>query len=149
MGLRFVLENDANVDAYCVSSTYGYAIKAAAHHGSEKVKRMLLDTGANVNARGGYHGKSSQAAARYSRVKLVHVLLDAGADVNAQGGSYENALVSARQQSHKEVVKVLRRAGARAYHVGNVSLLMESALMLRVLAALMNVEIRRSRAPRK
>jgi ankyrin repeat protein len=85
--------------------------KAASVSGHKKVVRILLDTGAEVNAQGGKYGNALQAASLYGYKKLVRILLEARVDVNAQGGEYGNALQAASWHSHK-VVQMLLDAGA-------------------------------------
>ena len=50
--------------------------------------QMLLDKGAEVNARGGKYGNALQAASQGGHKKVIQILLDKGAEVNAQGGFY-------------------------------------------------------------
>jgi hypothetical protein len=59
---------------------------------NEIVSLLILETGADVNAQGGYHGNALQAASARGHDKIVALLLDKGADVNVEGGQYSNAL---------------------------------------------------------
>jgi ankyrin repeat protein len=59
------------------------------------VVKVLLDTGAEVNAQGGLYGSALQAASVQGHEKVVQMLLNAGADVNAEGGYYGDALRAA------------------------------------------------------
>ncbi|KAK3946522.1 ankyrin repeat-containing domain protein, partial [Pseudoneurospora amorphoporcata] len=73
----------------------------------EGVVRLLLDHGADVNARGGTYDTALQAAAVGRRqgvidegggpgwLNVAKALLDYGADVNARGGKYGTALQAA------------------------------------------------------
>ena len=79
---------------------YGNAIQAAVctvtgDHVLEVVQ-LLLDKGADVNAKGGKYGNALQAAVREvtgdNVFEVVQLLLDSGADVNARGGLYGTAL---------------------------------------------------------
>jgi hypothetical protein len=47
---------------------YGTALQAACHYGYEPTVRTLLEVGADVNLKGGYHGDALQAAARIGPV---------------------------------------------------------------------------------
>src|SRR5437773_163750 len=62
----------------------------ASRNGHERVVRVLLEAGADVNAaagRGGiFSGTALQGASRNGHERVVRVLLEAGADVNAAAG---------------------------------------------------------------
>jgi preprotein translocase subunit YajC len=53
---------------------------------------LLLEKGAEVNARGGEYGNALQAASLERHDNIVQSLLEKekGAEVNAQGGGYGN-----------------------------------------------------------
>ncbi|KAF1966679.1 ankyrin, partial [Bimuria novae-zelandiae CBS 107.79] len=76
------------------------------------VVKLLLDTGADVNAQGGEYGNALQAASERGHKQVVKLLLNTGADVNAQGERYGNALQAASERGHEQVVKLLLDAGA-------------------------------------
>ncbi|KAK5213084.1 hypothetical protein LTR47_006963 [Exophiala xenobiotica] len=63
------------------------ALLWASKGGHEKVVRILLDHGADVNAEGGQYGNALQAALKGGHEKMVLMLVDRGADVNAEGGN--------------------------------------------------------------
>ncbi|PVH72616.1 hypothetical protein DL98DRAFT_432865, partial [Cadophora sp. DSE1049] len=63
---------------------YGNALQAAINEGQEAVAKLLLDSGADVNAQGGHYGNVLQVAAWKGSEAVVKVLLDSEADVNAQ-----------------------------------------------------------------
>ncbi len=91
------------------------ALQRACHWESFNAVKLLLDSGAKVNARGGYFGTALQAACARSdpRVDLVTLLLERGADVNAQGGHYGNALqASCDNDDEGVVIATLLEAGA-------------------------------------
>ena len=92
--------------------------------GLYKSLTILLDRGAEVNARGGYYGNALQVASSKGHNQVVQILLDKGADVNAQGGYYGNALQAALSGGHIQVVQTLLNKGA------DVTLKMNSMTML-------------------
>lgn len=57
--------------------------------------RLLLESGADVNASGGQYGSMLQAVSYWSDDSIVRLLLESGADVNAQGGLYGTTLNAA------------------------------------------------------
>ena len=91
---------------------YGNPLQAASSNGHLSTVKLLLDSGANVNAQGGFFGNALQAAAQSSSYEVVVLLLERGADVNAQGGLYGNALQAATCKSNKQVIYLLFDRGA-------------------------------------
>ena len=84
----------------------------AAEHGHERMVKLLLDKGADVNAQDGEYGNALRAASARGHETVVKLLLDRNANVNAQGRRYGNALQQASAKGHKAVVKLLLDRGA-------------------------------------
>jgi ankyrin repeat protein len=84
----------------------------AAEFGHQRMVKLLLDKGADVNVKGGAYGNALQAASEGGHEAVVKLLLENGADVNAQGGEYGNALKAASEGGHEAVVKLLLENGA-------------------------------------
>lgn len=61
----------------------GDQLLAASSEVQEKLVQMLLDKGANINARGGKYGNALQAASSEGHDQVMLMLLDNGAGVNA------------------------------------------------------------------
>jgi ankyrin repeat protein len=80
--------------------------------GQYEMAKLLLNKGADVNARGGEYGNALQAASLGGHEQVVKLLLDKGSDVNARGGVYGNALQAASDRGHEQVVKMLLDKGA-------------------------------------
>jgi ankyrin repeat protein len=59
------------------------ALQAASVRDHEKVARMLLDAGAEINAQGGEYGNALCAASQHGHEKVVQMLLSRGEEVNA------------------------------------------------------------------
>jgi ankyrin repeat protein len=93
-------------------STGTYPIISASQNGYEKVVRLLLERGAEVNAQGGHYGSALQAASYSGHDHIVQLLVERGAKVNAQGGRYGNALQAASVNGHDKVVQLLLESGA-------------------------------------
>ncbi|KAH0537212.1 hypothetical protein FGG08_005991, partial [Glutinoglossum americanum] len=83
---------------------YNKELINAARQGQETVVQQLLEKGADVNAKDGYHKKPAlHWAAQDGHEAVVRLLLEKGADVNAKN-SYENtALHWAAQDGHEAV----------------------------------------------
>ncbi len=69
---------------------------------------MLLDTGADVNARSSSIGTALMAASANGDLKIVRALLNAGADVNAKTNRGEMALKFAKKRHHAASVQLLQ-----------------------------------------
>lgn len=79
--------------------------------------QLLLDNGANVNAKCGLFGNALQCASlRKGAKEIVQLLLDKGANVNAEGGNFGSALGAAAAFNghviNKEVIQLLINNGA-------------------------------------
>jgi ankyrin repeat protein len=88
------------------------SLYTAAEQGNKAVVVVLLEKGADVNARGGHYHNALQAASARGHEQTVKMLLDKGANVNEQGGEYGNALQAASARGHEQVVKTLLDKGA-------------------------------------
>ena len=94
---------------------------AAVRNGDTKALRMLLDKGADVNARNEIGVTALWIAAGKGKPEVVKLLLGAGADVNARDGIwYETPLSLAVAGGSADVVAALLRAGAKDVDVALV-----------------------------
>ena len=86
----------------------------ASYSGRVETVQLLIQAGANVNARScyPYRGTPLQAASRAGHYQIVLTLLNAGAEVNAPGDFVDNALMSASRMGRNEIVQLLLAAGA-------------------------------------
>ena len=78
--------------------------------------RMLLDAGADPNARSSTDGTPMHTAAFTGNVPVLEMLLAAGGDANARDRKDRTPLDHARERSHAEAAAVLHDAvlGKRA-----------------------------------
>ncbi|KAH7345940.1 hypothetical protein BKA66DRAFT_325499 [Pyrenochaeta sp. MPI-SDFR-AT-0127] len=118
-GLLTVLEalllNQVRKTALVLERRDGYGqtpLYLAAQHGHQRMVKLLLDKGADVNAQGGSYGNALYAASVKGHEQVVKLLLDKGADVDARSYLYGNALYGASEGGHKQVVKLLLDKGA-------------------------------------
>ncbi|CAG8397932.1 unnamed protein product [Penicillium salamii] len=68
--------------------TTTYPVMWASLNGHDRVVKLLLDEGADVNAQGGEYGNSLQAACSGGYAKIAHMLLERGVNINVRGGEY-------------------------------------------------------------
>ena len=74
--------------------------------------RLLINNGADLNARGEFLGPALYEASFGGSVQIVNMLLDKGADINAQRTRYGTPLRSAVCRGNEEIVKMLLDRGA-------------------------------------
>ena len=82
------------------------------HSQLHNVSRVLLEHGADVNARNNGFSTALHIAGQVGRIDVVRVLLEHGADVNARKDDHSTALHSAARWGGFEVVRVLLEHGA-------------------------------------
>jgi ankyrin repeat protein len=82
--------------------------------GHATVVRLLLERGADVNAREREKGATPlHLAASWGRSEVVLVLLEHGADVNARNHAGQTPLAVALENNQEEAAALLRARGAR------------------------------------
>lgn len=86
-----LLEHGADANA---QDDKGTALQAAAYGSNEKVVKKLLDSGADVNARGVEYGTALNAGAASceNEEKVKELLLGCAANIDAQDGIHGNCL---------------------------------------------------------
>jgi len=97
------------------SGNTGFALHAACHlNRGQRMVQLLLDHGADVNARGGKYETALQAAAAKGHLETVKLLIRHGADATIEGGTFGSPLKAAlREKKYQDVVMY------RHYHVVN------------------------------
>jgi ankyrin repeat protein len=107
--VQLMLQRSANNNARI--GHLGNELRAASFGGNLQEVELLLDRGADVNARQ-HSGGALQGASFGGHWRIVKLLLSAGADVDAQGGSVGSSLQAASLRGHTGIVKLLLDAGA-------------------------------------
>lgn len=109
-GIRIALSNGANPNAR--GGEYGRTALIAALDNDLEVLSILLDAGADVNARDN-NAVTALMVASTENPEAVSLLLEAGADVNAKTGWGMTALmIAASLNKTPEILSLLLNAGA-------------------------------------
>ena len=90
-----LLDKGADIEATKSGIIENSALYEASSRGDESVTRVLLENGADVNARGGPFVNALQVASSSGHESIVQLPLEKGADMSAQGPRFSNALEAA------------------------------------------------------
>jgi len=109
---RSLLNKGAQVNACSTNALKNMALHAAAAGRSQAVAKLLLDAGADVNAR--QHGGWTplHSVAQNGDVEFARVLTDAGADVNVRADNQQRPLDLALTKGQQAMVDFLEAHGA-------------------------------------
>lgn len=108
----------------------------ASHRGYTNMATLLINRGADIEAKGEVGRTPLHLAARGGRIAVVKLLLNAGADTEAKDNLCWTPLHLAARKGHADVVKLLLDAGASlevnmAFDVFNGTPLYQAALALK------------------
>ena len=87
-------------------------LHVASRNGQVDSARILLDSGAHVDARNSFESTSLHQASCYGHLKLTQLLLERGANLHAQTGSQNTSVLLASREGHIEIVRLLVDHGA-------------------------------------
>jgi len=85
---------------------------SVAENNNIKLVELLLQAGADINAKNNYGWTALMWASKYGYKDVVKLLIKAGADINAKTYSGWTALISASGNGHIDVVELLLQTGA-------------------------------------
>ena len=109
------LLNDKSVDINEKNSTGWTALQYASHKDHCDVVELLLDNGADIEARISDCYVTPLIRACYNgHMSIVELLLDRGADIHAVSKNSIHSLYHACNKGHDSVVKLLLKHGANA-----------------------------------
>lgn len=112
--VRFLLQHGAPVpgrDHAAINSTRT-ALHLAAYSNHRPCVQLLLDAGADVNARDQYYQTPLCGAAQYGHASVAHLLLTHGAMANLAGDYNQTPLGWAAEKGHADIVQILLDHGA-------------------------------------
>jgi len=134
--MRNLLTNDPNLThLHKMDRFRGTGLHAAARHGHTSAVRLLLEYGADPNARDtGDNASALHFAAGYGHAETARTLLDAGADVHRAGDLHQAEVIGwaagwgSPADTRREVLPLLLERGARhhifsAIAVGDLALI--------------------------
>jgi len=93
----------------------------AAEYGEPEIAEMLLDNGADINARGSHGLTALQIASEESEDQIVTLLLDRGAMADPQDQGNRTALQLALEESSDKILQSLLKEGANDKGEGEYS----------------------------
>jgi ankyrin repeat protein len=121
--VKRLLDDGADVNAKVKSMVYpcsnGWTALMYASNHSEVVE-LLLQKGADINARANDGNTALKSAALEGNAEVVKLLLEKGADINSTTQHGNTALRSAAFEGNVDVVKILLERGADANGTGQV-----------------------------
>lgn len=105
--VSFLIEKGINVKVNFDSSL----IICAIQHGSQEIARILIESGADVNAESYYGRRPLHLAVTNGQLDIVRLLLDRGADINAASIHDGTPLQLAAKKGQEEMVRLLLDRG--------------------------------------
>jgi uncharacterized protein len=110
---KALVEAGAAVNERAKNAMENMPIHAAAAGRSADAVVILIENGADINAR--QHGgwTALHAAAQNGDASIAHVLIGAGADVKARADNNQSALDLALTKGHQDMVDILEHYGAQ------------------------------------
>jgi ankyrin repeat protein len=112
--VEFLLEKGTQVNSPSRTSMRVMPLHSAIANRRTEIVRLLLDHGADVNARQADDFTPLHEAAQNGMLDVTQWLLDRGADINPRlSSSGKTPLALAIEHQHEDVAKLLREHGAR------------------------------------
>lgn len=110
--VRALLNKGAKVDALSTNAMHNTALHAAAAGRTPGVAKLLLDAGANANARQSGGWTPLHSVAQSGDVEFARVLTEAGADISVRADNQQRPLDLALTKGQQAMVDFLEAHGA-------------------------------------
>jgi hypothetical protein len=110
--VEFLLTNGADVNLSARNAQKVTALHAGATRGDAEIVRMLLEAGADANARQERGFVPLHSAAANGNAPVVQLLLKHGAHVDAKADDGKTPADTAADRGHEEIKEMLRKASA-------------------------------------
>ena len=107
--VQVLLAAGADVNLASRESMKVTPLASASAAGQLEIARMLIEHGANVNARAASDFTPLYESAASGRIEFARLLLEHGADVNAKTSDGKTPLDYAREHGHEDMVELLSR----------------------------------------
>jgi ankyrin repeat protein len=114
--VRALIEKGADVEALLggkKGEDFPSPLHLALYRAKPDIAKMLIEAGADVNAKNKSGLTPLMRAALSEQVEIVRLLIARGADVNAREDGGKTALKYAKKANNKEIAKMLVAAGAK------------------------------------
>jgi uncharacterized protein len=109
---RMLLNKGAQVNACSTNASRNMALHAAAAGRAQAIAKLLIDAGADVNARQGGGFTPLHSAAQSGDIEFARLLVEAGADVNVRAENQQRPLDFALANGRQAMVDFLESHGA-------------------------------------
>ena len=115
--LRTLAQYTADINAKNDTEGFTALMLTAANNPNPEASRVLIDLGANVNAKSTKGGTALMFASVFSKnPETVKILIEAGADLNAENDEGNTALILSCVYSRAEIARLLIQSGADLNH---------------------------------
>lgn len=111
-----LIAKGANVNARSTNAMKNLPLHAAAAGRNREAVRILLERGADPNARQEAGWTTLHQAAQNGDVDMARLLIAAGADIHARAGNQQNAMDLAMTKGHQAMVDLLAEYETKGSH---------------------------------
>jgi len=105
---QFLIEKGANI--HWKGGRHNYSeLHIAAYNGCNEIIELLIENGADINARNKRGETPLMYAIENGKVQTAKIFIDKGADIKATNRSYESAMDYAIRYKQYEIIDILQK----------------------------------------